>query len=88
MRHHLQVITEESGVQVEPERVTKILNKFKENVENLVMCGVPGAGGDDAVSQNTKYFIYRCIFFIYLQVKIQRKTERLFRLKLVRSMKN
>lgn len=49
MRSHLKSITEASGVQVEPARVTTILNKFKEHIPNLVMWGVPGAGGDDAV---------------------------------------
>ncbi|CAI2363568.1 unnamed protein product [Moneuplotes crassus] len=49
MRKHLCIITEESGVQVEPARVTKILDNFRDRIPNLVMCGVPGAGGDDAV---------------------------------------
>ena len=50
MRQHLVQITKKSEVQVEPEHVTKILDKFVEKIDNLVMCGVPGAGGDDAVS--------------------------------------
>ena len=36
-------------MQVEPARVTKILDSFKAKIPNLIMCGVPGAGGDDAV---------------------------------------
>ena len=49
MRQNLISITEASEVQVEPARVTKILNKFRDHIDNLIMCGVPGAGGDDAV---------------------------------------
>jgi len=52
MRAEIVSITEKSGVQVEPSRVTKILDMFKETISNLVMCGVPGAGGDDAVTHH------------------------------------
>ena len=53
MRQQLVTLTEKSGVQVEPQRVTKILDKMRDTINNLVMCGVPGAGGDDAVCIHT-----------------------------------
>lgn len=53
MRQQLISLTEKSGVQVEPQRVTKILDKMRDTIDNLVMCGVPGAGGDDAVCIHT-----------------------------------
>ena len=64
MRQQLISITEKSGVQVEPQRVTNILNQIKSKVKNVVMCGVPGAGGDDAV------------YILYYSTKDDQKEER------------
>lgn len=85
MRRHLVTITEESGVQVEPARVTKILDTFKAKIPNLIMCGVPGAGGDDAVSFIPKY---RSTSSISLLQKMLQLIERPSRLRSQRQTKN
>ena len=64
MRQELIAITEKSGVQVEPKRVTKILNEIKTRVKNTIMWGVPGAGGDDAV------------YILYYSISEDQKEER------------
>lgn len=48
VRHYLQKMTELSGVPVEPKEQTKLLDACSD-IPGVLMSGVPGAGGYDAI---------------------------------------